>query len=320
MNGVLASVQLFGLAALGFVLIGSLVGAAFGRALRARILLWEPRARHRALFLLAALPLLVATTLLLSASLPALLSLAMPALDHCPQHDDHHAHLCFVHLPHAGIGTLSAIVLAMTAAWALARAAFASTDLQRASRVLASLAATGERRGDITLVDVDAPLCVAAGVFAPRILVSRSLAAGLDRAQHAAMLAHERAHVRRRDALVSTLAEALCALHLPTEARWITRELAIAAEQACDEDAAEVVGDRFAVADAILHVARLAQRSPLHKAAPAIGQLAIERRVEALTEGSRPRQSTRNLHAALALVIAASGELHHFVESLLAHL
>ena len=99
------AVELFALAWIGLLALGSLIAAIAVRVCQRRLALWEPRARHRALVLLVSLPLLVASVLMLSAVLRALVSLIVPGADHCVNHDGDHPHLCFVHLPSVPVST-----------------------------------------------------------------------------------------------------------------------------------------------------------------------------------------------------------------------
>ncbi len=326
MTRVMHSAELFLLAWLVFIAVGSISSAMAVRALERRIAGWEPSARHRALVLIAALPVLIAAALMLSAILPSIVSLDLPGFDHCTAHNDGHPHLCFVHLPKMGMNTAFVLLLILVTSYALLRVAFASMRVARALRVLAVLAMSGEQRRDlgVTIIETSQPLCLAAGLFRPRVLLSRGLLESLSREDRAAVLAHERAHVRRRDALVACVVRALATLHFPRMARWIVREVDIAAEQACDEEACQIVGDRVAVASAILAVERVAQHAAAEQLAPvavAFGQRAAERRVEALLAEPGTPRSLVTLGAALGVaaigVLAASLQLHHLVESLL---
>lgn len=326
MSPALQSAQLFLLAGVSFLALGSLASAALVWVVAGRLLRYEPRSRHRALALLALSPPLLALGLLFSASLPPLVALVAPALDHCTTHDDGHAHLCFVHLPEAGASATFGLGLVAALGYVGARAALSAAGLLRATRALRALAKTGLRRRDldVTVLETSRPVCLAAGLLTPRILLSRGLLESLGDDERAVVLAHERAHVRRRDALVAGVVRAGAAAHLPGAGRWLVRELAIAAEQACDEEAGALVGDRVAVASAILAV----ERAGLHAAARDVGPLAVafgeravERRVESLlAEPTRPaplRPFYVGLVLAAAALLVGSGGLHHATESLL---
>jgi Zn-dependent protease with chaperone function len=320
------SAQLFLLAGVLFLALGALSAAVLVRLFGARLSQWEPCARHRALTLLAALPAMSAVGLLFAACLPSLVALLVPGLDHCPVHDDGHAHLCFVHLPHVGIHTGLLVSLVFLASYVLLRAGFAVSSVLRALRVVAALGRTGEHRSDlgITIVETRQPLCFAAGLFSPRVLLSRGLFDALSSEERAVILAHERAHVRRRDALVGSVARALALFHLPWVGHWLVHELEVAAEQACDEEAARCVADRVCVAAAILAVERAAQEVVAREISPvavAFGARAVERRVEALLGDPLPLQSLRPLvissGVAVVSLLALADELHHLTESVL---
>ncbi len=325
---ILHSAELFLLAGVGFLAIGSLSSAGIVRVVGTRLSRWEPAARHRALLLLAAMPVLTALGLLLAASLPSLISLVVPSLDHCALHEDGHAHLCFVHLPRTGIGITLGLGLVFVASYVLVRGAFAASGTWRALRVLSTLAKTGQERLDlgVTVLETSQPICIAAGLFRPRVLFSRGLIETLGEQERDILLAHERAHVRRRDAFFASFARGLVLAQFPATARWLVSEIEIAAEQACDEEAAGVVGDRVAVASTILAVERATQDATAKRLAPlalAFAERAIGRRVESLLAAPAaaptrwPRAVVTCFGAAALGALGISGELHHATESLL---
>ncbi len=329
MSPVLQSAQLFLLAGFVFLVFGSLVSAVITRFAYGRLLRLEPRARHRAIAMFAAMPAAITLVLFFAASLPAFVALVAPGLDHCLLHDDAHAHLCFVHLPQAAIHTGLLLLLVFLVTYAVFRAAFAASSVLRALRVVAALAKTGEPRSDlgITVVETAQPVCVAAGLLWPRVLLSRGLLKALTAEERAVVLAHERAHVRRHDALVGSVVRALAVVHLPPVGRWLVRELEVAAEQACDEEAARVVGDRVSVAAAILAVERTLQQAATREVASVavgFGARAVERRVAALLCEPAPPQSLRPLAlclgAALVAMLVGAYDLHHLTESVLSAL
>lgn len=326
MSPVVLSAQLFTLGCVAFLATGTLVSAALVRAVRARLSCWEPRSRHRVLVLLAALPVLTASVLLLSATLPSLAALIVPALDHCAVHDDGHAHLCFIHLPERGIHAALLLGLVFVVSYFALRAGLAAARVVRAVKVLDVLARTGEARHDlgVTVIETSHPVCLAGGLFRPRVLMSRGLLDSLSDDERTVVLAHERAHVRRRDALVAGIVRALAVFHLPAVARWLVSELEVAAEQACDEEAAECVGNRVAVASTILTVERAAQDASTNQlglVAVSFGQRGVARRVEPLLAEPAPPRSLRAPAAWVGVatvgVLVLADELHHLTESLL---
>lgn len=325
MNAVAQSVPFFLLAALGFLCAGSLAAAGLALWIRPRLPRWEPRVRHRLLLQLAALPLLTAPVLLMAATLPPLLGLFLPVLDHCLRHGGH-THLCFRHLPKGPANWPSHLVLISAGTYVACRIVRSFVRAWRGTRTLRQLQVTGTQHSalGVTVIAGPQPLCFAAGLWRPRILISDGLLRMLDADQRAVVLAHERAHVRRRDALAASFVHACSVLHLPAIASWLERELAIAAEQACDDEAAEVVGDRITVAETILTVERAAYQhvAPgLEVVSVAMVACAIQRRVEALLRDRLRPPSLQPLHFALSAsavaLLGSAAELHHLTESIL---
>ena len=321
----MSGLPLFVLAGLVFVLFGALVSAAVVRAFAADIRRWAPRDRHRVITLVAALPLIIGATLMLASSLPAVISLFVPSLDHCTQHDDVHAHLCFVHVPHVHPSAFVAGALVILCAYGLFRAVRAIVRIAHGLRLVRALAASAEPRHDLgaSVIETARPVCFAAGVLHPRVLISRGLLDLLDDGERRIVLAHEQAHVARRDAMVLGIVRALTVFHLPSVGRWILDELTIAAEEACDEAAVIVSGDRLAVAAAILRVERMSQdvHSDFAWVAQAFGPGAVERRVASLLGAPCVERTLRapmaSLGVCVACVFAAAPELHHATESIL---
>ena len=72
-----------------------------------------------------------------------------------------------------------------------------------------------------------------------------------------AVVAHERAHVRRWDTLTTFLARINCAVFwFHPLAWWLERKLAVTAEQACDESAVDQLGDPRGYAEVLLDMAK----------------------------------------------------------------
>jgi Zn-dependent protease with chaperone function len=321
----LSSLQLFLLAGLGFVAAGSLTAGAVVRLASRPILGLPPHIRHRVLVGLAAAPVVIAGVLLFSVALPSMVSLLMPELDHCSTHDDGHAHLCFIHLPRAPLNLPALLLLVFATAYLLARWGLSLVAIFRSARLLRSLAATGlPTEKDVRLLETPAAVCMAAGLLRPRVLVSRGLLQVLGKDGQVVVFEHERAHIRRRDALVASLVRLCVPLHVPGVGSWLLREIEIAAEQACDEETGARIGDRIRVAEAILVVERLAQSAPagvVRAGAVGFGDCAVVRRVESLLEEPKAPRSLRPLGLALSLAIVAallgSSTLHHTTESLI---
>jgi Zn-dependent protease with chaperone function len=166
-----------------------------------------------------------------------------------------------------------------------------------------------------------APQAFVLGVLRPTLYVTRGLLSADHRKHLDAVLAHERAHLRRADPLRMLLANAGLALHLPGIAGALRRRLLQAQEMAADSEAAEAIGSRERVAQALVEIAR-AQRT-LPSFALAFGACNVEARVQRLLD-ERPRLdmpagSTLLLGIACALfaIAAQADAVHHAVEHLL---
>lgn len=319
---------LFVLAGLAYLLLASVALSVILPLAKPALAKWSPASRHRALMVLAALPLLTALVLLLAASAPAFVSVFVPELDHCTLHEDAHPHLCFVHMPkvslHAwALGML--LVLGLLAAWRLALGVRRWSRATEALRTLAQTSCTDAALG-VRVIETRDPVCLTTGLLRPSILLSRGLLNTLTEEERGIVLLHERAHIARRDLFSQALAQAFACLHLKPARDWILRELALAAEQASDEAAAQQVGDRLAVASALLRVERLAQGQDAARFGMALafggkGHGSLTRRVESLLQAPVAQRSLMP-HALVALLCAATllalgGQLHHLTESLL---
>jgi Zn-dependent protease with chaperone function len=320
----LSSVQLFMLAGLAFVAVGALIASVAVRLASRPILELEPHVRHRVLVGLAAAPVVVSGLLLFSAALPSIVSLLVPELDHCSTHDDGHAHLCFIHLPRGPLSMSAVLVLVFVTTYLSARWALSGASVFRSSRLLRALTATGlPIAHDVTILETSAAVCMAGGLLQPRVLLSRGLLEQLGDERQAIVLEHERAHVRRRDALVASLVRFCVPLHVPGVGPWLLREIEVAAEQACDEETGARIGDRTRVAETILAVERLAQLTPGSRLQGAVGfgHCAVVRRVESLLEEPKAPRSLRVLGVSLGLgmagILLGSNALHHTTESLI---
>jgi Zn-dependent protease with chaperone function len=289
--------------------------AALWPALRALLSRLTPAAEGRVVLALAALPLFASALALLACFLP---SLGLAA-DHCLQHG-HHPHLCLTHLPHAGltlaIAALASVLVARAAhaAFRLARGIWRSITTERALCEAATPDASGVR-----VLPTENPEAFVLGLIRPKLFVSRGLLSMSDEVREV-VLAHERAHVQRRDPLRHLVASAVLGFHLPWLAGVLRRRLHTAAESAADARAADALGDSARVADVIVRLARVHRAHPVHGLGFAGGN--IEARVHRLLgrrgrDGFRPSTVTL-LAAATALgTLALAEPLHHAIETFL---
>lgn len=311
--------------AVAFGAATTLASAAIYPRLRARLSALPGRLRAQLLLLVVAAPLLVGVILSALALLPGVAAVVWPSLDHCMHHDDEHFHLCVVHAPAVANLALSwAVILGalVPSGFGLART---MKRVVRGRRLLAVLrrSARVAPSGSHAIVPSDAAFAVTAGLLSPQVYVTTGLLRDLDAPSQEAVLAHEDAHVRRRDPLRKLLGELAAAFHLPRVRRMLLDDLSLACEEACDEDAAVDVGDRTVVAGALVALGRIVGRTPPWPAPlfARFGDDDIRVRVLALLgpPKRRPALPSRTTIAVASLLLAAvaAAPLHHLTESLL---
>lgn len=172
---------------------------------------------------------------------------------------------------------------------------------------------TGTNGTAAAILETSYPVAAVAGVFRPRLMLSARVLHECGAEEIEAIVAHERAHMRRHDNLSRALLTALPdrwfapRTHEQIEAAWT-----LAAEEAADTEAAGRTGTRRAVlAATLIHVAKMADAAP-----PAwMPQLAfyqgigLEYRVRALL--AEPRRDSGRIAlveaSAIALAICLAG-------------
>ena len=282
----------------------------------------HPELRARIVWLAAAAPSALPALLVALCFVPGLLAAAGLGTDHCARHPEH-LHLCLTHasahLTRAGIA-----LLALFGALLVAVVVPELRRLARTRRWLARLPRRMQRPApDVEVFESAEPFAFAAGLRRPRVLLAASLVEGLPEQQLAAVVEHERAHARRRDPLARLAARVLSFAHLPGVRRALLQELAIASEQACDAEAGRRIGDRLAVAEAILAVERILSASaPARTGIAGFEGNSVAARVRALVaaEPPAPKRAAYRIAAAVALGVglAVSDPLHHATEHFLA--
>jgi Zn-dependent protease with chaperone function len=312
---------------LGLLLVAAAAGAAAAGV--ASGLVWsasrtvrrlQPTRRADLIFALALLPGFAALAVTAAVVAPSMLHGLSIRPDHCAHHG-HHAHLCAIHgaLPPSWLAALGAVAVVLV----LGRGLAALARVRRASARVERLVgfAGGSTDSDIVWVPGSPWLCLAIGVRRPRVLVSRSLPEALGEARWRAALAHERAHLRRRDPATSAVLALAEAWIWPGAARALVSAWREAAEQAADAAAARETSP-LDVAEAMVAVARLRPDASLQ---PALAAVALERRIVALLDGPDDRGSARPVGVlvgvtatALVLAVGAVDPMHHAIESLLA--
>jgi hypothetical protein len=322
MTGMLRLVAMNGVALIGFGVLVAIAAALAHRAVATRAQALPPSLRARVLLAWAAAPVAIATALVALALWPSLGAALGLNVDHCPAHVGH-VHLCLHHLPARGPGIVGAVgfgafvVVAGSALVQGLRSAALAAGLARARSF--------ELPSGVGVVQSSRAFALTVGWLRPSVLVSTALVERLTPAQLEIVVAHERAHAERRDALAATAARVLALAHLPFVRRQLLADLALACEQACDEAAARECGDRVLVAETIVAAERAAGSAhPFASPGLAFGGGEVANRVESLLaaplEGAAPRRLRWILLAVGAVLATAAPHVHHWTETLLDHL
>ena len=134
----------------------------------------------------------------------------------------------------------------------------ADHDLTRLTRRLAATLAIARPVRVILTHHVHVP--AVAGMLRPAILLPAATLAAISPAYLEVILAHELAHIRRHDLLISLCQHLLEALLFFNPALWwISRQLRTEREACCDALAATATGDRIRVAQTLAETAALLQ-------------------------------------------------------------
>ncbi len=157
------------------------------------------------------------------------------------------------------------------------------------------------------LISSDIASPMAAGLFRPAILLPERLLAELDDDELEQIRVHETAHLVRRDdidLLIERSIEALFALH--PVVRWITRQIDLEREIACDDFVVEQTGRARPYASCLTRVVEIAGgvRSSIVAAAAAEERSHLARRIEMLLDKSR-HKGTRLLKTRLLFMVGA---------------
>lgn len=204
--------------------------------------------------------LLYALALLLASSLVDNSSLAHAA---CSAHHQSWLHACLWHPIERGAapwpGVMVALLLLIGASLLLRIWGRRSA----ARRTLSALLRLAEKRRGLRVLAAETPIALACELGEGEVLVSSLLVERLPAEQLQVVIAHERAHLRHRDALAGFIAWLASALIWPRARRRLLDALRLAQEQRSDEAAARSVGSRLLVAETLLAVEQLrAGREP----------------------------------------------------------
>lgn len=326
MKGLPEALALLSLLWLALALSTSLAIALAWSAIERRLARHGPEWRAAGAFRVALAPLTLPSAAALLCVLPGLAGALLGVGDHCSAHTDH-PHLCLVHagrLPTwlvvvAGLATGALTVRAGAATWPGLLAQLRERAWL-ARRRLEGESPTGVRR----IAGRDA-LALTHGLLRPRIWISQLLLDALTPAEQEVVIAHERAHVERRDPARLLAARIAGVLHLPGVRLRLDPLLRLATEQVCDGRAARAVGDPLLVASTLLRVERLIPPRSAGAGAAALVDDQLPARITALLApdaGAAPLPSPRPVLLSMLLagaVLLLARPLHHLAEHGLEH-
>jgi beta-lactamase regulating signal transducer with metallopeptidase domain len=191
----------------------------------------------------------------------------------------------------------------------LSRFAIGIVGMRRILRQSTPLELSGIGHAAVS-ASVAAPLT--AGMLTPTIVLPTAWTSW-PAEQLAAVLAHERAHIVRRDPLVRSLAYVNRSLFwFHPLAWWLERQLALTSEQACDDAAVRAAGRPARYAEILLDLATAVARHGGRIAWPALGihgEGHLARRIERILRGellpgpTRAQKSLVGIGCALAIVL-----------------
>lgn len=147
------------------------------------------------------------------------------------------------------------------------------------------------------------------GIRQPTIVIDADLLAAVDDAELEGLLAHELAHVRRRDNLIALAVGVVRdVFFFVPGGRWVVRRLCAERELAADTMAVDATGRPGALASGLLKVldSRQPARACAAFAAPAALVVRVERLVDGPPSGGRTRTAGEGLAVALALTAAVA--------------
>jgi len=201
-------------------------------------------------------------------------------------------------------------LIALAAAWACGFFAIAVMRLRACLRIRAALRSSTPIDIPVAVEVRSAPGLLepgVVGIFRPTLLLPEGILESLTPPQLEAVLAHELAHIRRRDNFTA-------ALHMLIEAVfwfhplvwWIGARLIAERERACDEAVLSLDNQPRDYAEAILNVCKLYVESPLACAAGVTGS-DLKKRIHTILTGCAADQIS--LAKKLALATAGTAAL-----------
>jgi Zn-dependent protease with chaperone function len=273
-----------------------------------------PRTVKARLWLYA--PIWVPLAIILASMVPGVFASLFGFGDQCRAHGGHHHHLCVIHPPHGSTNFLPwTIVLGVlfTALTAIGISTKNAMEEWWLSRSLVRASVPSSLGKDIRLLEREEPIALTVGITNPVILLSTGLIQAVSQRTLRIILAHERAHVARRDTTWALLDRLMGSLLPTTVGRELQSALALAREQSCDNAAAQSEGDVY-VAAALTEVTRLELSQPAFGLS--VGSSSLEARVVHLLERPPiPRWwPAAPLICVVGIVLAGAGPIHNIIE------
>lgn len=233
MNSLLHTVMGLPLLWLATVLAASLVAALFYPLLRSITRRYIAETRAFILLVYAVTAPVTATVMVILALQPQLGAALIQ--EHC------HEGVCLPHAPLISAATLSGMVLIISSAIVvLGFIGLVQLGVMRSQQRLHTLQMLSSATGPDQYRVVDSPglLAWCGGLLRPQIYVSSGLLAILAPEQLRAVIAHEYAHVCRRDNLRTLILRIATAVWLPPVKKQLWNDFSASTEEACDRAAA----------------------------------------------------------------------------------
>lgn len=314
------------LASFGFAALTALVSLVVYPLVRQRLIVLAPAQRSNILLIWLLAPAFIGLLFTLLSFMPSFFSLLGIVQDHCSVHDGH-LHLCLIHPPLPVDNIISWALIIMLGGVAVIFAGIYTLGLVRAYNLHKSLmmASRHHDEHDIHVVECNRPLAISVGIYRVRVFISEQLMQILTPKQLDIVLAHEQAHLHRKDTLRHLVGHTLSFAHIPWLRRHLLADMDLACEQACDEVAANRIGDRLHVADTIVFIERLFSKQQLPFTALSITGSNINQRVESLLLEPAAYVSAYRAYVLIGAILliasfASVDELHHQTESILGFL
>jgi len=256
---------------------------------------------------------------------------AMLGRCHCVSHP-HHLHLCLEHASFSWAVLAAGIAGVIWLALRLPSLVGICRDYVATAAWVSNLRIAQRVEIDGTLVEIVEGAeghAWTVGVGRPRVVVCQALWSRLDDEERAAIVAHERAHLARRDPLTLVLVRIATSLFSAGPAERLLRGWRRSVELACDRLAASSLGDAGAVAAALVACGRLQSGGSTVRGAMAAASDDLELRVRALLDrdaepiadgphrGDLAHALTVTAALLLAVGLLAGHSAHHGLETLL---